>query len=184
MAVMRIKRTSLVLRPDSSRVFFRPFEMANRQRVVRILARVMALGEVEAERETKRILRDFVARHQKLREYLFKRFEQVSAELPTDAPVSESRRLLIGAYLTQEYSLEAAALFNPSIAPHPDQSGLAPGSPRFVLSLRASGEGHVSSIVFRTGEVDRDGRISVNQPTPFVSAADAHPNPPYDQHLL
>lgn len=181
---MRIKRTSLVLRPDSSRVFFRPFELTNRQRLVRILARVMALSEVEAERETKRILRDFVARHQKLREYLYKRCEEVSGELPTDAPLSECRRLLIGAYLTQEYSLEAAALFNPSIVPHPDQSGAAPGGLRFVLSLRATGEGHVSSIVFRTGEVDRDGRISVNQPTPFVSAADAHPNPSYDKNLF
>jgi predicted GH43/DUF377 family glycosyl hydrolase len=181
---MKIKRTSLVLRPDSARVFFRPFELTNRERVIRILARVMALSETEAERETRRILRDFVARHQKLREFLMKRCDQVCAELPTDAPLTEYRRLLIGAYLTQEYSLEAAALFNPSIVPHPDQSGLPEGSLRFVLSLRATGEGHVSSIVFRTGEVDRGGRVSVNQPTPFVSAADAHPNPSYEKKLF
>jgi hypothetical protein len=69
---MRIKRTSLILRPDCSRVFFRPFELTNRERVIRILARVMALTETEAERETQRILRDFVVRHQKLREFLLR----------------------------------------------------------------------------------------------------------------
>ncbi len=181
---MKIGRTSLVLRPDSSRVFFRPFDSMSRERVIRILARIMALTEPEAEREARQILSDFVERHQKLREFLLKRSEQVRGELPTDAPLSECRKLLIGAYLTQEYSLEAAALFNPSIVPHPDQSGLAEGSMRIVLSLRATGEGHISSIVFRTGEVDGEGRISINQPTRFVAAADLHPNPSYEKKLF
>lgn len=156
----------------------------SRERVIRILARVAALSEVEAERETQRLLRDFVSRHQKLREFLLRRSEQVSSEFPTDTRLSESRRLLIGAYLSQEYSLEAAALFNPSIVPHPDQSGLSTTSLRFVLSLRATGEGHVSSIVFRTGEVDGEGRIQVNKPTPFVTAAEVHPNPSYEKPLF
>src|SRR6185503_17933449 len=107
---MKVKRTSVVLKPDCSRVFFRPFESMSRERVSRVLARVLALEEAEAEREMRWILRDFVDRHQKLREFLVHRYEQVRDNVPTDAPLSENRRLLIGAYLTQEYSLEAAAL--------------------------------------------------------------------------
>jgi len=181
---MKVKRSSFVLRPDCSRVFFRPFELMSRERVIRILARVMSLTETEAERESAQVLHDFVGRHQRLRDFLLRRCEQVRNELPTDASLSEARRLLIGAYFTQEYSLEAAALFNPSIVLHPDQSGVAEGSLRFVLSLRATGEGHVSSIVFRTGEVDRSGNVRINQPTPFVVAADVHPNPSYEKKLF
>ncbi len=181
---MTIGRTSLVLRPDCARVFFRPFDFGVGVRVVRVLSRVMALTEAAAEREAHQILSDFVERHQKLREFLLRRCEQVRAELPTDTPLSESRRLLIGAYLTQEYSLEAAALFNPSMVPHPDQSSLPEGSLRFALSLRATGEGHVSSIVFRTGEVDREGRISIREPSRFVAAADVHPDPSYEKKLF
>jgi len=181
---MKVKRTSVVLKPDCSRVFFRPFESMSRERVSRVLARVLALEEAEAEREMRWILRDFVDRHQKLREFLVHRYEQVRDNVPTDAPLSENRRLLIGAYLTQEYSLEAAALFNPSIVPHPNQSGIPEGSLRFVMSLRATGEGHISSIVFRTGEVDKNGQIKLNQPTRFVSSADVHPNPKYDKKLF
>src|SRR5207249_4659309 len=112
----------------------------------------------------------FAERHQKLERFLLKRFEEVHDEVITDHPHNESQRLLIGAYFTLEYSLDAAALFNPSIVPHPDQSGIAPGSLRFVMSLRATGEGHLSSIVFRTGVDDGEGKISTNQPTRFVTA--------------
>ena len=84
--------------------------------------------------------------------------------VPDTAAVTAARRLLIGAYFTHEYSVEAAALFNPSIVPAPDQSGLARGSLRFVMSLRAVGEGHLSSIEFRTGVLDADGGIAIDEP--------------------
>src|SRR5205823_4760737 len=80
------------------------------------------------------------------------------------------RRLLIGSYFTQEYALESAALFNPSMVWHPDQSGLPAGSRRFILSLRATGEGHISSITFRSGRVDAENRIRMDEPTRFVAA--------------
>jgi hypothetical protein len=96
----------------------------------------------------------FAERHHKLQRFLLLRFEDVREHVVTDRPLSEEQRLLIGAYFTLEYSLEAAALFNPSVIPHPEQTGLATGTLRFVLSLRATGEGHISSIVFRTGTVD------------------------------
>lgn len=181
---MRAYRTNVVLRPDAARVFFRPFELRNRERVLRVVARVSALDRQSAEREAEVVLERFAERHQKLHDFLLRRFEEVREHVVTDWPLSESRRLLIGAYFTLEYSLEAAALFNPSIVPHPDQSALPEGCLRFVLSLRATGEGHVSSIVFRTGVVDREGQISINPPTRYVAAAEMHPNPSYDKHLF
>src|SRR5438046_25538 len=145
---MRIRRAGIVIKPDDSRVFFRPFEFANRERVLKIIARVMTLPEAEVERRAQEVLREFADRHQRLRVFFLKRFEQLSGQLISDQHLSESRRLLLGACFTQEYSLEAAALFNPSMVLHPDQTDLPEGSARFVLSLRATGEGHVSSIVF------------------------------------
>src|SRR6266700_7311832 len=161
---MRLRRAGIIIKPDSTRVFFRPFEFPNRERVLKIVARVLMLPEPEAERRAHEVLRDFADRHQRLRAFFLRRFEQIRGQLLTDQPLSEARRLLLGAYFTQEYSLEAAALFNPSIVPHPDQSDLPDGSVRFVLSLRATGEGHISSIVLRSGVVDREGRIAVKTP--------------------
>ena len=152
--------------------------------MIRIIARVMALDPEEARREAQQVLDAFVKRHQKLREFLLLRFEEVREELITDQPVNECQKLLIGAYLTQEYSLEAAALFNPSIVPHPDQSAMPQGSLRLVLSLRATGEGHLSSIVFRTAEVDREGRVTVNAPTRFVTAESPYPNAAFEKRLF
>src|SRR5213076_3308580 len=80
--------------------------------------------------------------------------------------------------------LEAAALFNPSLVPHPDQTDLPEGSVRFVLSLRATGEGHISSIVFRSGVIDRDARVTLKAPTRFATAGEELPNPAYDKKLF
>ena len=112
----------------------------------------------------------FRNRHQKTRQFFLRRFEQIKSHLLTDQPLSENRKLLIGALFTQEYSLESAALFNPSMVWHPDQSGLADGSRRFILSLRATGEGHISSITFRSGIIDGQNQIHIDEPTRFVTA--------------
>jgi predicted GH43/DUF377 family glycosyl hydrolase len=104
--------------------------------------------------------------------------------LLTDQAVSENRRLLIGAYFTQEYSLESAALFNPSMVWHPDQSGVPKGSKRFVLSLRATGEGHVSSITFRSGLVDAQGNIHLDKATRYVTTPEMIPSAQYDKALF
>ena len=114
------------------------------------------------------VMVDFGDRHHNLREYFGFRYESVRHLLPTDGPLSEERRLLIGAYFSQEYSIEAAALFNPSMVPDPDQRGVPPGALRFILSLRATGEGHISSIVFRQGTVGRGGTVALDSPTRFV----------------
>jgi predicted GH43/DUF377 family glycosyl hydrolase len=101
-----------------------------------------------------------------------------------DAPISDERKLLIGAYFTQEYSLESAAIFNPSIVPHPDQSNLKQGELRFIMSLRATGEGHISSIVFREGMIAADHTIKMRKPTPFVTEPVVIPNPSFDKNLF
>ena len=151
---MQIKRTGIVLSPNSRRVVLRPFIPFPEERKLRIIARLSALPEVQVDKLIAQVLEEFHGRHQRPRDFLLTRFEKVREYLITDAPLSENRRLLIGAYFTQEYAVESAALFNPSIVWHPDQTGLPDGSRRFVLSLRATGEGHLSSITFRSGVID------------------------------
>jgi predicted GH43/DUF377 family glycosyl hydrolase len=179
-----VTRTGIALRPSSSRVVIRPFEVANDGRVERIIARVSALSEDEVAGLLEKVMGEFRGRHQRTREFFLQRFERVRRHLLTDQPVSESRRLLIGSYFTSEYALESAALFNPSMVWHPDQSGLADGVRRFVLSLRATGEGHISSITFRTGTIDAANRIRIDEPTRFVVAPELVPNALYEKPLF
>jgi predicted GH43/DUF377 family glycosyl hydrolase len=181
---MDLKRTDIQIKPNNARVLIRPFEFADPQRAFRVVARVMSLSDDEVDGLLEDLFTEFHGRHQKAQQFVLHRFEYAKQFLLTDAPVSENRQLLIGAYFTQEYSLESAALFNPSIVWHPDQSGLPEGSKRFVLSLRATGEGHVSSITFRSGIIDRECRIALD-PTPrFVTTPDMEPNPQYDKGLF
>jgi predicted GH43/DUF377 family glycosyl hydrolase len=133
------------------------------------------LDEVSAE---------FSERHQQVNKLLLERFEQVRELAPADQKFSEQRRLLIGSYFLAEYSLESAALFNPSIVRHPDQNDLPAGALRFILSLRATGEGHISSITFRTGVVHPDQRIEVFTPSGFLTEPRQVPNPRYEKALF
>jgi predicted GH43/DUF377 family glycosyl hydrolase len=181
---MNITRTGIVLKPDAARVLFRPFNPAGEERPLRLLARILSLSEPEAVALLEQVMTEFKARHQRLLDYFLVRFEFVRHLLPTDQPLSEHRKLLIGAYFTHEYSLEAAALFNPSIVPHPDQTGLVEGTLRFILSLRATGEGHISSITFRTGTVDGEGRIIVDTPSRYVTSPDHIPPISYDKSIF
>ncbi|HLI48785.1 MAG TPA: glycoside hydrolase family 130 protein [Chthonomonas sp.] len=181
---MRVQRVGPILKPDSSRVLFRAFNPVGDRQDLHIVARIMALPEKEVCRLLEQVMREFQDRHYKLRNFFLKRFEEVRPLLLTDAPLSEERRLLIGAYFTHEYALEAAALFNPSIVWHPDQSGLPEGTRRFVLSLRATGEGHISSITFREGTIDVNNHIVLEKPTRYVSTPEIVPNPTYDRNLF
>jgi predicted GH43/DUF377 family glycosyl hydrolase len=181
---VELKRTDIILKPNNTRVVFRPFELADSQRALRIVARVMALSDADVERVLEIVMSEFHGRHQKLKNFFLTRFEHSREYLLTDQAVSESRRLLIGAYFTQEYSLESAALFNPSMVWHPDQSGVPAGSKRFVLSLRATGEGHVSSITFRSGMVDAQGNIQLDKATRYVTTPEMIPSAQYDKTLF
>jgi len=181
---IHVRRDSTILRPDQSRVLLRPFTPGDSQRVRRIIARIMELPEEQVGPLLDEVSAEFSGRHQEIRTLFLDRFEQVREELMTDEVLSEQRRLLIGSYFLAEYSLESAALFNPSIVPHPDQTGLPPGALRFVLSLRATGEGHISSITFRTGILHPDHRIEVLAPTGFLAEPRQVPNPLYEKALF
>jgi predicted GH43/DUF377 family glycosyl hydrolase len=141
---------------------------ADEPRVLKIISRIFALSEEEAEVQWKVISEDFAGRHDELNTYFLRRFEEISPWLPTDAVLTETRRLLIGSYFTHEYSLEAAALFNPSIVKCPDQKGVPEGGLRFVLSLRAVGEGHVSSLGFRAGILTEKFEIDFSEAARWV----------------
>jgi predicted GH43/DUF377 family glycosyl hydrolase len=182
--MINVKRTGMTLNPDRARVLVRPFRLGTEQRVSNICARVMALPEPEVEALLEQVLAEFGDRHQQTRDLLKERFGRVKYALLTDQDISETRQLLLGAYFTHEYALEAAALFNPSVVPHPDQSGLPEGSLRFILSLRATGEGHISSVTFRTGIVNAHNKVSINTPTRFLSEPRQVPNASYEKPLF
>ena len=181
---IHVKRTATILRPDQSRVLLRPFSPGDPQRTGRIIARIMSLPEDRVGPLLDEVSAEFSQRHQQIHKSFLERFEQVRDLLLTDEEISEQRQLLIGSYFFAEYSLESAALFNPSIVPHPDQSDLPPGALRFILSLRATGEGHISSITFRTGIIHADHRIEVLPPTGFLTEPRQIPNPRYEKALF
>jgi predicted GH43/DUF377 family glycosyl hydrolase len=165
-------------------VLLRPFLVPTDPRARRICAQVMALSEREVRALWEQVRTEFGERHAKTHEFLRQRFEQVRPYLPANPKLSAERELLLGAYFSHEYSLEAAALFNPSIVPHPDQTDLPPGSLRFILSLRATGEGHISSITFRTGVLDAGGNITINAPTRYCLEPVQVPNASYEKGLF
>ena len=181
---VHVRRTSTIIEPDLTRVLLRPFTPGDSRRVARIIERILLVPEEQVGHLLAEVTADFSERHQHLRRLFLERFEQVGDMLPARKDLSEQRRLLIGSYFLAEYSLEAAALFNPSIVPHPDQTGLPDGSLRFVLSLRATGEGHISSITFRTGIIHSDHRIEVCAPAGFLTEPRQIPNPVYEKGLF
>ena len=184
MRSLKIQPTGITFRPDESRVLIRPFIPGDPARIVNIIGRALALSEAEAGEQLAAITADFGSRHVDIRAIWQSHFEKVRPHVFSSLPLSETRRLYIGALFSGEYALESAALFNPSIVPHPDQSGLADGDLRFILSLRATGEGHISSIEFRTGVIHADRSIKVEEPSRFVSAPEVERNPTYRKSIF
>jgi len=182
--VLHAKRIGPTLVPDRSRVLLRPFRPTTDDIARRVVARVMALPEEEVVRLLGQVLGEFADRHVGVEDVFRKRFAQVMIYLEPGAQPSPERQMLIGAHFTHEYSPESAALFNPSIVPHPDQSGLSKGALRFILSLRATGEGHISSITFRVGVVSGQHRITLSPPVPFVMEPERVPNVAYVKGLF
>ncbi len=181
---LRATRTGIVLRPDPTRVLFRPFDLGNTTRTLKIIARVNSMSDAEAEQKLEEVIREFGSRHYKLERFFLNRFEQIKPHLLTDEPLTQERKLLLGAYFTMEYSLESAALFNPSMVWHPDQTNVPPGYKRFIVSLRATGEGHISSISFRMGYIDQDNKIILRKPSRYVTAPEIESNKRFTKSLF
>jgi len=166
-----INRRALYLRPDPARVIVRPFKPTteprdlnptDKTRANHIVERVLNLDPQAAAGQLADVLENFQGRHRNLLKTFERRADEMEDALLAHCTFSEVQRQLLGAYFLHEYSFEASALFNPSIVPHPDQSGIPNGSLRFILSLRAVGEGHVSSLTFRAGAIAADGSITVD----------------------
>jgi predicted GH43/DUF377 family glycosyl hydrolase len=162
----------------------RPFYPSSDNIARRIVARVMALPDEEIARLLGRVLGEFADRHAHVEQFFRDRFTQINRHLGETWELSPERQAFIGAHFTHEYSPESAALFNPSIVLHPDQSGLPKGALRFILSLRATGEGHISSITFRMGTASVQHRITLEPAVPFVTEPERVPNPAYEKALF
>ncbi|MFC3711340.1 glycoside hydrolase family 130 protein [Sphingoaurantiacus capsulatus] len=170
----------LRLSADPSRVVVRPFHLAwqsngaDPSRARRLVDAVLEMSAEEARQQLVGVLADFEARHWQTRRVFMTRYDQIVELLSLDLPdIGDEKRQLIGAYFCHEYSYAAAALMNPSVVPHPDQTGLDRHSTRILMSLRAVGEGHISSIAFREGLISRDGQLYLAHEPPFATATDA-----------
>jgi len=180
----KVKRKKKKILGDSSRVITRLHLPDGAYRIPKIIQRIVALPDTTAEDLLAQIMLDFSERHRDIKRVFGLHLNKVKDYVSRDTVLSETTRALIGAYFTREYSIESAALFNPSIVPHPDQSQLDKGSLRFIMSLRATGEGHVSSIVFRSGILDKDNTILFDPISDYVETPDLQLDPVYDRHLF
>jgi predicted GH43/DUF377 family glycosyl hydrolase len=170
----------LRLHADPGRVVVRPFHLAwqaNGQapsRAQRLVSTVLAMTPAEARAQLEVVLRDFEARHWQTRRVFMTRYDELEELLGLDGSgIGDEKRQLIGAYFCHEYSYAAAALMNPSAVPHFDQSGMPAGSMRILMSLRAVGEGHISSIAFREGIITDENELKLAPEPPFATATDA-----------
>jgi predicted GH43/DUF377 family glycosyl hydrolase len=174
-----VKRRSTLLNSESARVITRPHIPGDKARTKGLIDRVSKLSDDDVHNLLEAVLQDFSGRHRNFREALQRNFDRIAEHVPTRIALSSEQQLLLGAYFTAEYSVEAAALFNPSVVPHPDQKGLDKGSQRFVMSFRATGEGHLSSIEFRSGIVDENHDIYFDPISQYVATPETHTDPVY-----
>lgn len=174
-----LNRQALYLRPDPARVIVRPFKPAteprdfnetDKTRANHILDRVLGLVPDAAQQQLADVLDNFQGRHRHLLKTFEARATEMEDALTPHSALTTTQRHLLGAYFLSEYSFEASALFNPSIVQHPDQAGAPEGGCRFVLSLRAVGEGHISSLTFRSGTIAADGGVAIDATARLASA--------------
>ncbi len=176
-----VRRGDHVLRADPTRVITRLFLPGQEiltngmSRADAVIQRVLDLSEEAVDTELGAVLARFDPRHPQLSATWAKHAGLIAHRLQQTSAPSAARRQLLGAYFTLEFAAEAAALFNPSVVAHPDQNGLTAGEIRFIMSVRAVGEGHISSIGFRTGIFAAPDHISLDEPGPFLVTGDARP---------
>ena len=184
---LAVHRLPIALESDLKRVITRFFDPGGETRVQHIVDRVALLSNADVDRILEDVLRDFQDRHENVAATFEENYRHGLALLAADrrpGELSPARRLLIGSYLTMEYSIESAALFNPSIVPHRNQWNLPNGAVRFIMSLRATGEGHVSSIVFRTGVIEADHSVHMDPPARHTSRLRVFPDRRYEKYLF
>jgi len=179
--VMRKKKK--ILR-DTSRVITRPHIPGHGNRISNIITRILSLTDNHARRLLNQVIHDFSGRHKDIQRVFSKNLDMVKSQLPEGVYLSKTQKCLMGAYFTMEYAIESAALFNPSIVMHPDQSYIPSTSMRFVMSLRATGEGHISSIAFRSGVLDKNNTFHFDPISKYVETPDLQRDKSYDRNLF
>src|SRR5258708_4938085 len=184
---MFLDRLTMHVRPDPSRVVVRPLKLAaeprglnptDQTRVNNVLDRVLALDAQTTELLLADVLENFAGRHRNLLETFEARADEMAQAFAPHTEFSKTQRRLIGAYFLHEYSFEAAALFNPSIVRNPDQTGAPLGGCKFILSLRAVGEGHISSLTFRSGTIAAPGEVTIDPTARLASIPRIHSRSP------
>jgi predicted GH43/DUF377 family glycosyl hydrolase len=177
-------RKDIVFQPDSSRVIAR-FLFSSEERARQLISLIRNLSEQEQKQELSNVFRKYAKRHRnilKVFERHFYRLRHILASMDIDpATISTTEKSLIGSYFTMEYSIEAAAFFNPSIIEDPDQSRIGFGERRVIISFRATGEGHISSIVFRSAIIDCNNLITVEPPGRMLDSPEHVRNHVYDK---
>ena len=180
-----VKRSPIRFGPEPNRVIARFFMPGSPAEVEPLLRHIVDMPEEEAREMAARILRSFAPRHRDVSSVFANNFAHLQTlvtelEIPMDS-LSDEKKLVIGAYFTNEYSIEAAALFNPSAVLDPDQEGVEKGQTRLILSFRATGEGHISSIVFRCVLIDKNGKMTAVKPGRFTGQAERVRRHVYDK---
>ena len=155
---INVYRESLSFNPDLTKVITRFFQ-PNKERQKNIIQRILKLSDKEVDKILKLTIANFSHRHENIKRIFKANYDKLNIEID----LSLERRLLIGSYFTKEYSIETAALLNPSIVPHPNQEDIEKDEKRVILSFRAIGEGHMSSIVFREGIIKKNGSLVIEQ---------------------
>ncbi|MFN2458925.1 MAG: glycoside hydrolase family 130 protein [Chitinophagaceae bacterium] len=160
---MKITKSTIKLTADTKAVIAQFHKVQDRTQIERIVERINGLNEEEVNNTLKKVFNDFSGRHRNIEEAFTDHCKQLEYNIGSShSNFSNNKKLLLGMFFTQEYSFQAAALFNPSVVPHPDQTGLISAEQRFIMSLRATGEGHISSIAFQTGIIDASGNITLD----------------------
>ncbi len=179
-----LKRRSAMLYAENSRVILRIHIPGNENRSKGLINRILKLPEEEVISLLDETMRGFSHRHRKFELVLEKHYESISKYVPDNSLLSNERKLLIGAYFTMEYSVESAAIFNPSIMLHPDQSAVGDQEVRFIMSFRVTGEGHISSIEFRSGILDKKNDVILDAISSYVEIPKIHTDKLYNKYLF
>ena len=182
-----VTRKQFIFSPDPSRVIAR-FLKLNNERSAGIIRYVLAMQPNEVNMALSQLLRGFSRRHRNISRIFedhFARlgpiFDQIEVN---EEDLSVSQKALIGSYFTLEYSIESAAFFNPSVVEDPDQSGLRSDELRVIFSFRATGEGHISSVVFRSGILDRNNNLTIEPVGKMLAEAEKIKRNIYDKEIF
>jgi predicted GH43/DUF377 family glycosyl hydrolase len=181
---LKVQRLPVTFSSDIRRVITRFFDPGGETRIRSVVDRVCGLSDVQVDRLLDEVFVKFHHRHDGIADVLQENYRTAMTMIDLSDDFSDNRRLLIGSYLTAEYSIESAALFNPSIVPHQNQRNLPEGAVRFIMSLRATGEGHVSSIVFRTGIITADHQVQIDACSRHTRPIRIVPDKEYEKTLF